>query len=419
MPLLAGAMLGDASGNNVQDASTNNVGEPTVVVRVAYGGFLLAETPWYKELEDFLTRLEDAINIGKDFVEAAVLANITNGVIMLLDNQKRLTWNASSGTATYEGPDEVNWTGYTLKGVLDAIADIEPGGGLTEEQAAQLAALQNTDPADIWAYPLQFPTPAQWYNDLPMWALMLYSSQSAFFQSLVSGLPLPNSPYFRLAGPPDRIAGLLDDARTAQPQLTLPADPDLSLVEEGDTVLSFLQRTQPSFDWETLGGHHYWDGGTVGVELDSGGNVCWVICTLRDLDLVTQQSGTIITGEGFAAIAVGVPPVWPGEDNVTLGEPVALTTGLTLSGTMDGVLIDITAVDQYKTWYMYHNRKAYRHIGSLAFIADNGAVEQYQVIAFASGVYTPLHMEHAAGVVIRTAAGTTGTATPWARSTGP
>jgi hypothetical protein len=112
----------------------------------------------------------------------------------------------------------------------------------------------------------------------------------------------------------------------------------------------------------------------------------------------------------------GGPPVWPGLDNVALGTPVDLATGLTINEPMDGVLVSITGVDQYKTWYTYDTRRAYRHIGALAFLADNGAVEQYQVVAFTSGVYTPLHLERAAGVVIRTAAGTTGTATPWSRS---
>jgi len=415
MPLLAGGLLGDASGNNVQDASANNVGEQSVNVVVSYGGFLMAERtqgPW-QEILDFLNKLQDAIDLGEGFVTSAVLANLTNGIAQIIDDVAAVQTTVNlTDDRVYELTDEGT---HDLQDVLDAIAAIEPGGGLTEAEHDHLLGLANLSAGAVWDHEIQFETPAQWYNDLPMWALMKYAAQAAFFQSLISGLPLPNSPHFRLSGDPQSISGLLDDARTADPQLDLPADPDLSEAIEGDTVLSFLQRTQPAFSWQVLSGHHYWDGGTVGAPVESGGNDAWIICTLRDLDIVSSQAGTIITGEDFLADAVNVPPVWPGEDNVDLGTPVALDTGITVEGPMDGVLISITGVDQYKTWYMYNTTKAYRHIGSLAFYADNGAIEQYQVVAFTSGVYTPLHMQNAAGVLIRTAAGTTGTATPWSR----
>jgi len=416
MPLLAGGLVADASGDQIVDASANRVGEPAVQVVVGASGVLFdaLQAGGVREVAMAIPWTQIAEILGPIIADAIAAA-------LLGEDEELLTTMAGQvedidlRTEKWEPPSGLHYQTLVYD-VGQLINGIPASGGLTEEEHNHLVGLANLGASDVWDYQLQFPTPANWYADLPMWSLMSYAAQAGFFQSLISGQPLPSSRWFRLAGAPERIAGLLDDARTSQPQLVLPAQPDFSQVQEGDTVLSFLLRTQPAFDWQVLTGHHYWDGGAIGYPADSGGNVCWVICLLRASDLVVQQAASLVTSEGFLPDPVTVAPVWPGLANVTMGDPVALDTGVTITEPMDGILITITGVDPHKVWYTYDSQKAYRHVGSLAFVTDNGALEQYQIVAFESGLYTPLHIERAAGVIIRTAGGTVGTATPWTRT---
>ena len=112
-------------------------------------------------------------------------------------------------------------------------------------------------------------------------------------------------------------------------------------------------------------------------------------------------------------VIVSNAPVWPGIANATLGDPVALAVGLTITEPMDGVLITITATEASKPYYLYDDMRGYRHIGTLAFINDQGRAEQWQDINFTSAVYSCKSMKRAAAVKIRTASGTVGTVTPW------
>jgi hypothetical protein len=105
--------------------------------------------------------------------------------------------------------------------------------------------------------------------------------------------------------------------------------------------------------------------------------------------------------------------VWPGLAGVTLGTPVAIAAGVTITTPMDGVLIDITAAPVKQGYFTFDTVLSYRNIGALAFQSDDGQEEFPQTLGFTSAVYCPKTMQHAAAVVFRSSVGLTGTITPF------
>lgn len=402
MPLLAGGYLGDASGNQVQDVSANNIGEEAVHVSVTAGNILYAsnkpEPPGFGDLVDLFS---NAVMVAQVKASVDQINDWVHTLYTLYYDQYRTKIKAlADGEATINGAAAMANTNYLA--IMDAISDGEE---------AILAAV---------GAPAQEPTPPSWWVDPPdlsdvpedvwnwidpnssrqMWELASASGHLAFNMSTFAGLPVAGAPSFTQY---QNWAAYLGARATG----TQPA-PDWADIGAEETRLAWLQRTDLGNTWtadETTGEPRaFW--------LDAEDNIIAAIWpNFSEAEWLAWRGGEVPTPD-----TTPTAPVWPGTDNVTLGTPRNLDTGLTITTPMDGVLISITAVDQYKTWYMYDTEKAYRHVGSLAFFADNGAIEQYQVIAFTSGVYTPLHLEHAAGVLIRTAAGTTGTATPWTRT---
>jgi len=124
---------------------------------------------------------------------------------------------------------------------------------------------------------------------------------------------------------------------------------------------------------------------------------------------------------GFAAIksqifpisSIEIAPSWPGIANVTLGAPVAITPQMTITTPMDGVIVTITSVAANKPSLPYDSQTAYKFIGALSFVDDNGDVEPFQTLAFTNALYCPRQMTRASSVVVRCDASLAGTITPW------
>ena len=107
------------------------------------------------------------------------------------------------------------------------------------------------------------------------------------------------------------------------------------------------------------------------------------------------------------------PPVWPGFGFATLGSPVALDVGLTITEPMDGLLIDITATPPRMGSYDYDGEPLHVNAGHAAFIGDTGYAEWPQAFGWAASVVCPRSMVRAASVRLACKTGVEGTATPW------
>lgn len=106
-------------------------------------------------------------------------------------------------------------------------------------------------------------------------------------------------------------------------------------------------------------------------------------------------------------------PAWPGLAFVTLGVPVAISTGFTITEAMHGVIVNLTSEPSKSSFFTFDDVNSYRNLGALSFTSDNGDQEPSQTLGFTSAVYSPKSMVKAAGVKLRFVGGVSGTVTPW------
>lgn len=178
---------------------------------------------------------------------------------------------------------------------------------------------------------------------------------------------------------------------------------DDALILSTDTLLGYVTRLNPG----ALG--VFQNGLTTNVRVNgTDGTNTSTFMTVDDEASFQRRKAVI-----FGSATVAAPPVWPGLAGVTLGTPIALDMGVTISLPMDGAIIELTAVPAKQGSFSFDGFIAWRNVGALAFVDDNGQAEVAQTLAFTSAVYCPKTMAHASGVVLRASAGVTGTITPW------
>jgi len=310
-------------------------------------------------------------------------------------------------------------------GVQEELAILEDGTfGLAALQA-QLATFQATTALDITALVTQIGSPQQ--STLPVilpdpitvnlgagavsdittgiqemtlpitgvfWLDALESCFN-FAQSIGSdgGYPAKNSPFVLVTG---SFASALQGIPAPQPP-----QPDWQLAPTFSTLLDWLNGTT-AYTWlvdePSASGLYFTDDGIPGTDY-------------RYYCILTEQMFALLLGRG-SITATGVP-LWPGLANVTLGTPVALDVGVTITTPMDGVLVAVTAVPANTSFFQFDDVESYRFIGALAFFSDDGDEEFPQNLGFQNAVYCPKAMTEAAGVKVRTKPGIVGTVTPW------
>lgn len=178
---------------------------------------------------------------------------------------------------------------------------------------------------------------------------------------------------------------------------------DLALLDPADTLLSFVTTCNPIATC-------FWSPSTglqVQVNGDSGDG------TAHFLSVWNESTFQQLKASIFPVVSLFNPPVWPGLGHVTLGSPVAIASQLTVTGPMDGVIVTITSVSTSKPALDYDGEIAYKFIGGLSFVDDNGDVEPFQQLAFNNALYSPKVMTRAASVVVRADPSVAGTITPW------
>lgn len=150
------------------------------------------------------------------------------------------------------------------------------------------------------------------------------------------------------------------------------------------------------------------------VAVTSAGAAAGVITLAATLVNLGRTIADILAAiEALGAPATAGPPVWPGEDNVTLGEALALTDGRVIPGPLDGILVAITSVPPRAGQYGFGATTSYAHVGAALFRTDQGAWETAQQIAVEAHVLCPKVMRQAASATIRVNSGFAGTVTPW------
>jgi len=168
-----------------------------------------------------------------------------------------------------------------------------------------------------------------------------------------------------------------------------------------DVLNVFLERESGFTGWTAN------DDGTWQVAQDVSGNDFTILTTITDAEFLVLR-------DGVAPVSLaGVPPVWPGIANVTLGTPLALADGITVPGPLHGVLLSITSVPYPISYYPFGALKSYVRAGAVIFVDDNGDGEFAQPLAVESGVICPKTMVRASSALVRLPSGVIGTITPW------
>lgn len=108
--------------------------------------------------------------------------------------------------------------------------------------------------------------------------------------------------------------------------------------------------------------------------------------------------------------------LWPGLAGVTLGDAVAISNGLVVTGPMHGILVNITDAPAGAGKYVFGDVNSWQHTGGVIFCSDNGYYERAESFGLEQQILVPRTMEMAASAVLRVNSGWVGTVRPWTRT---
>jgi hypothetical protein len=169
------------------------------------------------------------------------------------------------------------------------------------------------------------------------------------------------------------------------------------------SLLDFLQRIEPSWTWNQLGDGTYWAAmpGTAGGAL--------MYCTLTPEEFTWYQFA--LAGGLKVSYA---PPVFPGLANVTYGAAQSMDApNGSLSGPADGYKIVIDATPSWAGKFDFGAATAWRNIGAIAFVDDEGVAEPPQTLGMTPSHYVPRNMVTSVGAYYRLGIGWHAVATPF------
>lgn len=248
-----------------------------------------------------------------------------------------------------------------------------------------------SDPASVWSEELFTSVPAGRAGDL-----LVSAGKLADFLTVVYG----QFPMYYPGG--WAVGGAWNEADQGDPNVNFPPQFDPTTIECSDlTMGDWIERVYPGTGVTyNLSGQ---------LQIDNGSDSWTYTYFMRDFDFQQYKAAAC----GAAGVAQPEPPVWPGLDLVTLGAPVAIAEGVTITEPMDGVLIAISSAPAKQGYFTFDDVLSYRNIGALSFFTDDGEQEFPQSLGFTSCVYCPQTMTRAAGVKLRATVDLVGTVTPW------
>lgn len=415
MAELAGVRIRDASNNPLTDASAAYLTDRNIDVYVGGGGILYAANQGIAD--DILKWLKDNFGDAADFMDwvTTLVRSMAEWAVLnaIAANLEKYWKNNSPDTVSYQGSD-YTYTGWTVNGILTAIAGIDPGGGLTEEEHNQLMALLNLSQADVyeavWTLGPEQDGIASTSTGHTTLQQLMESFGILLAQQGYQGIAHPLNPYVNVVS----ICGAFYNAPGGQwddwGEEQIPPVPDWSLWQDGDTPVSFLLRTQPDFGWDDHGPFELTSTMVAWAPAPGTTGWTWYRSNWTSPPINATTTEVLIPSVG---VEVTAAPLWPGLANVTLGTPVALVDNLTINETMDGVIIAVTtppsATGRFRLGGHYFDYGS----GRIAFGNDAGDLETWQYLGFRAAIFTPKTMQHASSVHLQVLAGAEGTVTPW------
>lgn len=239
---------------------------------------------------------------------------------------------------------------------------------------------------DVWNFVFADGYQAQIMTESAGLAAVNLSTIGAMFQTMTTPWYRHGGAWTEAAGP----SGYNSD----------PVFPIASILST-DTLPVFLDRESYYTGWADPIGSGYYS-----VDDGSGSGFVYVT-TITAAEFIVLRDGVT------PGAALLVPPVWPGLPLVTLGTPVALSTGLTITTPMDGAIVNLASEPAKAGFFTFDDVNSYRNLGALSFFDDDNNQEPPQSLGFTDAQYCPKTMVRARGVKVRCVGGVVGTITPW------
>lgn len=177
-----------------------------------------------------------------------------------------------------------------------------------------------------------------------------------------------------------------------------------------DRVGQFLNRIDDYAGWYPTTGDYSIPGFARRPAGYLSGNAQFFECIIADwmLPYVSGQSG-----DPLGSLLKYLPPIWPGADFVTMGEPVSLAPNFTVDGPLSGLLVSIAEVPASTGSYDWGDLTQYPRAGYVTFRSDAACVEDPQPLTFQGHIVCPKLCRVADKVYGRCKAGVEGLVTPW------
>jgi hypothetical protein len=243
------------------------------------------------------------------------------------------------------------------------------------------------DAAEIWAYPSG--STGATAND----RLDNTSQMAVNLSTMESTFPIAGNPYYGVRGVWWNTYGV--NGPSADPKF------DTRHILPLDELGDFLERESGYTGWSrTSDGFYY-------INQDGLGSPFDYVC------LVSPAQFSILQSAQVEEILNQLPPVWPGETFVAMLSTYTIEPQMTIDEYCHGILIDISAVTVNKPSVPYDSALAYKFIGAVAFINENGYVEPFQALSFTKAIYCPRQLASANGLVVRADPSVVGTIKTW------
>lgn len=397
--------LTDASANTFIDAATNAIGD--------WGGNVGGLLGYLLDILGVVETIQALVAIlgGSGDGRAATYADLT----ALNDHLEQDYLNYITDALGYPDPAlrnvyaDFNTNTADILAKYNALLEAIGEGGEIELPPLPPEGWGTQFATDVWNYGIAFPSWWQ-YPELEGTGTHLYmQTLAACWQFGTTGFRHPRNPDFSLVMAHPNTALYFTQEQYSDATPFIPDAIDWSLWTPGTSLADFLNAQESHYTWGIhLGPNEDTPGVCWAVAFDGATGYAWWRCNVEEwmLPFRSGQYQSTLTAQNVA-------PVWPGLDSVTLGEPVALAPGLTLTGPFDGLLFEITAVPPQVGHYTFDEAFSHMKIGAVAFVSDNGDIETAQNFSFTNHIITPKTMAHAEEAVIRTKIGVTGTVTPW------
>lgn len=187
---------------------------------------------------------------------------------------------------------------------------------------------------------------------------------------------------------------------------TYPAPIDDALWRDDDTYLTYLQREQPEWNWNTTDPTGY----------DNPSGFAWTRYVYNSLYYIyfrtvrrANESRLVTGGSGAGA----VDSRYPGPDGVTFGDAIAITETSTVVADCDGCLLEITALPPGQGRQPTGGTTRYPYVGWMSFVDADGNEDLMQRLELDKTVFLPHNIVRAAGISVYAKPGLHVTITPW------